>query len=188
MNNDVRLRTGRIAATLLAAAGLSLGLTSRALESDGTERARASFGQVLSFRDREVQMLDANGVARSADTSSSSAYAAEVMYQVSDAWRVNGDIIWDPDDSNSDAGSVFAHAVSALASLAPSPQESRCTCSSAGKPTSSLWRKTSMLFEVMCSFPESPSCSRRRPIGEMASASTLASRQCHLLGDGFNGL
>ncbi|MEB3734816.1 LPS assembly protein LptD [Halopseudomonas pachastrellae] len=84
-------------------------MTSRALESDGTERARASFGQVLYFRDREVQMLDANGVARSADTSSSSAYAAEVMYRVSDAWRVNGDIIWDPDDSNSDAGSVFAH-------------------------------------------------------------------------------
>jgi LPS-assembly protein len=88
---------------------LSLGLTSRALESNGTERARASFGQVLYFRDREVQMLDANGVARSADTSSSSAYAAEVMYRVSDAWRVNGDIIWDPDDSGSDAGSVFAH-------------------------------------------------------------------------------
>ncbi|MGI3129468.1 LPS-assembly protein LptD [Halopseudomonas pachastrellae] len=88
---------------------LSLGVTSRALEADGTERARASFGQVLYFRDREVQMLDANGVARSADTSSSSAYAAELMYQVSDAWRVNGDIIWDPDDSSSDAGSVFAH-------------------------------------------------------------------------------
>tara|TARA_Y100001970_G_scaffold208299_1_gene253830 strand:- start:7070 stop:9427 length:2358 start_codon:yes stop_codon:yes gene_type:complete len=88
---------------------LSLGLTSRALEANGTERARASFGQVFYFRDRNVQLLDTDGVARDADKSSSSAYAAEAMYQVSDAWRVNADVIWDPDDSTSDAGSVFAH-------------------------------------------------------------------------------
>ncbi len=88
---------------------LSLGLTSRALEANGTERARASFGQVFYFRDRNVQLLDTDGVAREADKSSSSAYAAEAMYQVSDAWRVNADVIWDPDDSTSDAGSVFAH-------------------------------------------------------------------------------
>lgn len=88
---------------------LSLGLTSRALEANGTERARASFGQVFYFRDRNVQLLDTDGVARDAEKSSSSAYAAEAMYQVSDAWRLNADVIWDPDDSTSDAGSVFAH-------------------------------------------------------------------------------
>lgn len=88
---------------------LSLGLTSRALEANGKERARASFGQVFYFRDRNVQLLDTDGVARDAEKSSSSAYAAEVMYQVSDAWRLNGDVVWDPDDSTSDAGSVFAH-------------------------------------------------------------------------------
>ncbi|WP_341708581.1 LPS-assembly protein LptD [Halopseudomonas sp.] len=88
---------------------LSLGLTSRALEANGKERARASFGQVFYFRDRNVQLLETDGIAREAEKSSSSAYAAEAMYQVSDAWRVNADVIWDPDDSTSDAGSVFAH-------------------------------------------------------------------------------
>ncbi|SDS44671.1 LPS-assembly protein [Halopseudomonas sabulinigri] len=88
---------------------LSLGVTSRALENDGTERARGSFGQVFYFRDREVQLLEADGTAPEADTSSSSAYAAEVMYQVSDAWRLNADVLWDPDDSGSDAGSVMAN-------------------------------------------------------------------------------
>lgn len=88
---------------------LALGVTSRALEEDGTERARGSLGQVFYFRDRNVQLLEADGTEPDADTSSSSAYAAELMYRVSDAWRLNADMLWDPDNSGSDAGSLMAN-------------------------------------------------------------------------------
>jgi len=88
---------------------LALGVTSRALEEDGTERARGSLGQVFYFRDRNVQLLEADGTEPDADTSSSSAYAAELMYRVSDAWRLNADMLWDPDNSGSDAGSFMAN-------------------------------------------------------------------------------
>ena len=88
---------------------LSLGVTSRALENDGSERARGSFGQVFYFRDRNVQLLEPDGTAPEADTSSSSAYAGELMYKVSDAWRLNADALWDPDDSANDAGSLMAN-------------------------------------------------------------------------------
>ena len=88
---------------------LALGVTSRALEEDGTERARGSLGQVFYFRDRNVQLLEQDGTKPDADTSSSSAYAAELMYRVSDAWRLNADMLWDPDNSGSDAGSFMAN-------------------------------------------------------------------------------
>ena len=88
---------------------LALGVTSRALEEDGTERARGSLGQVFYFRDRNVQLLEQDGTKPDADTSSSSAYAAELMYRVSDAWRLNADMLWDPDNSGSDAGSLMAN-------------------------------------------------------------------------------
>ena len=88
---------------------LALGVTSRALEEDGTERARGSLGQVFYFRDRNVQLLEADGTEPDADTSSSSAYAAELMYRVSDAWRLNADMLWDPDNSGSDAGRFMAN-------------------------------------------------------------------------------
>lgn len=88
---------------------LALGVTTRALENNGTERARASLGQVFYFSDRRNQLLDEAGVIRDDDTSSSSAYAAEFMYRVSDAWRVRGDVLWDPKDDTNGAGSLIAN-------------------------------------------------------------------------------
>lgn len=88
---------------------LALGLTSRALQANGIERARASFGQIFYFEDQRVQLLNNEGKQNDDDTKSTSAYAAEFMYRVSDAWKVRGDALWDPKESNRNAGSLMAN-------------------------------------------------------------------------------
>ena len=88
---------------------LALGVTSRALESNGVERARASFGQILYFEDQRVQLFNAEGQRREENNNSSSAYAAEFMYRVSNAWKLRGDVLWDPEENNNNAGSLLAN-------------------------------------------------------------------------------
>ncbi|MEH6669448.1 LPS-assembly protein LptD [Halopseudomonas sp.] len=88
---------------------LALGVTSRALEANGLERARASLGQVFYFADRRVQLLDNQGATADEETESSSAYAAEAMYRINQAWRVRGNVLWDPDNSSNGAGSLIAN-------------------------------------------------------------------------------
>ena len=88
---------------------LALGVTSRALESNGVERARASFGQILYFEDQRVQLLNTEGQRREEDDNSTSAYAAEFMYRVSNAWKLRGDVLWDPEENNSNAGSLLVN-------------------------------------------------------------------------------
>ncbi|GGD07012.1 LPS-assembly protein LptD [Halopseudomonas salina] len=88
---------------------LALGVTSRALETNGLERARASLGQVFYFEDRRVQLLDNQGTSAEDETESSSAYAAEAMYRINQAWRVRGNVLWDPDNSRNGAGSLIAN-------------------------------------------------------------------------------
>src|SRR5690606_38407332 len=88
---------------------LALGVTSRALESNGVERARASFGQILYFEDQRVQLLETEGQRREENDNSSSAYAAEFMYRVSNAWKLRGDVLWDPQENNNNAGSLLVN-------------------------------------------------------------------------------
>ncbi|SDS79798.1 LPS-assembly protein [Halopseudomonas litoralis] len=88
---------------------LALGVTSRALESNGVERARASFGQILYFEDQRVQLLNTEGQRREENDSSTSAYAAEFMYRVSNAWKLRGDALWDPKENNNNAGSLLVN-------------------------------------------------------------------------------
>ncbi|HIZ50238.1 MAG TPA: LPS-assembly protein LptD [Candidatus Pseudomonas excrementavium] len=88
---------------------LALGVTSRALESNGVERARASFGQILYFEDQRVQLLNTEGQRREEDDNSTSAYAAEFMYRVSNAWKLRGDVLWDPEENNNNAGSLLVN-------------------------------------------------------------------------------
>ena len=88
---------------------LALGVTTRAFENNGTERARASLGQVFYFDDRRVQLLDNTGGNREDGTNSSSAYAGELMYRVSQAWRLRADALWDPKDNRNGAGSLMAN-------------------------------------------------------------------------------
>ena len=88
---------------------LALGVTSRALESNGVERARASFGQILYFDDQRVQLLETEGQRREENDNSSSAYAAEFMYRVSNAWKLRGDVLWDPQENDNNAGSLLVN-------------------------------------------------------------------------------
>lgn len=83
---------------------LSLGLTTRFLEENGFERARASIGQIYYQDDREVTL---NGMQSSMDRSSDSPIAAELMYAFKSGWRVQGDIEWDDDNSNTMQSSLF---------------------------------------------------------------------------------
>lgn len=88
---------------------LTLGLTSRALERNGRERARASLGQIFYFEDQRVQLLDNQGALHDKESTSTSAYAAEFMYRVSDAWKLRGDALWDPKESSRNAGGLMVN-------------------------------------------------------------------------------
>lgn len=88
---------------------LAIGITSRALEANGLERARASLGQVFYFADRRVQLLENQITSAEDRTASSSSYAAEFMYRITQAWRMRGNVLWDPNNSNNGAGSLIAN-------------------------------------------------------------------------------
>ncbi|MFN3579870.1 MAG: LPS-assembly protein LptD [Pseudomonas sp.] len=88
---------------------LAIGATSRVLDQAGRERLRTSLGQIFYFRDREVTLLG-DGTQNEIDpTKSSSAYAGELMYRMSDNWGLRSDVIWDPKNSNSNAGSMVVN-------------------------------------------------------------------------------
>ncbi|MFO7705441.1 MAG: LPS-assembly protein LptD [Halopseudomonas sp.] len=86
---------------------LTLGATSRILDEAGRERMRTSLGQILYFRDRDVTLLPDGSGAIADPSQSSSAYAGEFMYRMSDAWRFRSDVIWNPDNNGEDAGSAI---------------------------------------------------------------------------------
>ena len=83
---------------------LSLGLTTRFVEGDGFEKARASLGQIFYFEDREVTL---NGTQARTDRTSESALAGEIMYAWNPYWRLQGDIEWDPDISRTNQSSLY---------------------------------------------------------------------------------
>jgi len=83
---------------------LSLGLTTRFLEPNGFERARASIGQIYYQDDREVTL---SGAPISQDKTSDSPIAAELMYAFNSSWRMQGDIEWDNDNNNTTQSSLY---------------------------------------------------------------------------------
>lgn len=83
---------------------LTLGTTSRLIDDAGRERARASLGQIFYFADRDVQLTDTDGLVDPRYNKSSSAYAAELMYHMDEDWRLTSNLLWDPDDSDANAG------------------------------------------------------------------------------------
>lgn len=85
---------------------LTLGATSRYIDERGRERMRGSLGQIFYFADRRVQFESATGVVPPRDQQSSSAYAAEFMYQMHDDWRLSSNLLWNPNDGNGNAGDV----------------------------------------------------------------------------------
>ncbi len=69
----------------------SVGLTTRFISADsGAERLRLSLGQIYYHGDRKVTL---NGVT---ETQSSSEIAAQISGQISDSWRLSGDVLFDP--------------------------------------------------------------------------------------------
>ncbi|MEZ5524834.1 MAG: LPS-assembly protein LptD [Pseudomonadales bacterium] len=83
---------------------VSLGLTSRFIETDGFERARASIGQIYYNEDRRVTL---DGAPVRTDMTSESPLAAELMFALKSGWRIQGDIEWDPDIERTNQSSLY---------------------------------------------------------------------------------
>jgi LPS-assembly protein len=79
---------------------LSVGVTTRFVNAaNGREYVRASLGEIVYFRDREVTLDgDPGGDERQA----TSALAGEVGVRVAGAWSVNGTAVWDHHDDDVD--------------------------------------------------------------------------------------
>lgn len=88
---------------------VSLGLTSRWLDDSGFERQRISFGQAYYFADRKVLLSGTDYKNVATNTSSRSPYASEYMFQFNREWRVNADLMWDPDTHRTRSGSAMFH-------------------------------------------------------------------------------
>lgn len=74
---------------------LALAVTTRYLDPDsGTEKLRASVGELFYFRDREVALR-----GNATDTESRSEYAGEVEVRLSPRWSLSADGLWDPEKS-----------------------------------------------------------------------------------------
>jgi LPS-assembly protein len=83
---------------------LSVGLTSRIVDArSGREYLRASLGQIIYFRDREVTL---SGAPTAADRDRTSAVAGELAGRLTRTWRVTGTLIWDPNESQVDEGAI----------------------------------------------------------------------------------
>ncbi|MHA6495502.1 LPS-assembly protein LptD [Pseudomonas borbori] len=88
---------------------LSLGVTSRWIETNGFERQRFSIGQAFYFEDRQVQLPGIDYRTRSDSTASVSPYALEYLYRFNRDWRFNSDFNWDPDTRRTRSGSAMFH-------------------------------------------------------------------------------
>ncbi|HNR92135.1 MAG TPA: LPS assembly protein LptD [Dokdonella sp.] len=80
---------------------LTLALTSRLLDGDGTERLSASIGQIRHFDDQRVQLP-----GRPATDFSGSAYIGELDLRISDRWRATLANQWNPNSDRTDLSSI----------------------------------------------------------------------------------
>ena len=88
---------------------LSLGVTSRWIESNGFERQRFSIGQAFYFEDRKVQLPGIDYRTRQDATSDVSPYALEYLYRFNRDWRFSSTFNWDPDQHATRSGSAMFH-------------------------------------------------------------------------------
>ena len=81
---------------------LSAGVTTRFVSGDtGREYFRASVGEIFHFEDRQVTLSGRQG---DDERQSSSALAGEVAASIGGAWRLFGNVVWDPHDNEVDEG------------------------------------------------------------------------------------
>ncbi len=83
---------------------LAVGLTTRFLNrANGREYLRASLGQILHFKDRRVTLRGRSDVDAE---QTASALAGALAGQLSNRWRFNATLIWDPSDNQVDEGAA----------------------------------------------------------------------------------
>ena len=83
---------------------LAIGLTTRFLnQANGREYLRASLGQILYFKDRRVTL---HGRPDDDAGQNLSALAGQLAGQLSNRWRFNATLIWDPSDNQVDEGTA----------------------------------------------------------------------------------
>ncbi|ATN10287.1 LPS biosynthesis protein [Pseudomonas sp. FDAARGOS_380] len=88
---------------------LSFGLTSRWIEENGFERQRASIGQAVYFKDREVQLPGVDAKTRDDAHSNVSPVALEYEFRFNRDWRATADYNWDTETHSPRSGSAMFH-------------------------------------------------------------------------------
>ncbi|MFT6092881.1 MAG: LPS-assembly protein [Pseudohongiellaceae bacterium] len=83
-------------------------LTSKILDKNGKERARASIGQITYFEDRQVSLRNPliNFVPRYSPLSSTSSLIGEFALSAGQNWQLNTDVQWNQEAKDVDEGSV----------------------------------------------------------------------------------
>ncbi len=82
---------------------LSVGLTTRFIDTSGFERFRTSLGQIFYSQDRSVTLA---GVPGTEEMTNESAYAAELLFALRSGWQVRGNIEWDPEAERTNEDSI----------------------------------------------------------------------------------
>ena len=75
---------------------LSLGVTTRFIRDDGSERLTASAGQARYFNTQRVTLGETN---RDPDSDSASVWFSNLTMRVGKAWEVKADVQWDPSNA-----------------------------------------------------------------------------------------
>ncbi len=88
---------------------LSLGLTSRWIEDNGFERQRASIGQAVYFKDRQVQLPGILASDRADAQSDVSPVALDYEFRFNRDWRATADYNWDTEQHSPRSGSAMLH-------------------------------------------------------------------------------
>src|SRR6185437_7585787 len=88
---------------------LSFGLTSRWIQENGFERQRASIGQAVYFKEREVQLPGIDVKKRDDAHSNVSPIALEYESRFHRDWRATADYHWDTESHSPRSGSAMFH-------------------------------------------------------------------------------
>jgi LPS-assembly protein len=83
-------------------------LTSKILDKNGKERARASIGQITYFEDRQVSLRNPliSFVPRYSPLSSTSSLIGEFSLSAGQNWQLNTDVQWNQEAKDVDEGSI----------------------------------------------------------------------------------
>lgn len=86
---------------------ITAAITSRILDKNGKEQARASLGQITYFEDRRVSLSNPliNFASRYSPVASTSSFVGEVGLSFAENWQLNTDVQWNQDSESVDEGS-----------------------------------------------------------------------------------